>query len=133
MNIQQQTTSQVADTETVMADNEDLDPPTPQDISNMFSATDLLSCSSSDSAKYKRAWLKAKVIRSSILSSGECPAAYSRALFIALKQKENASFMTVTGAILPKQYANAIARHEQNKKYHPMQHQSVINENKYNA
>ena len=32
VNIQQQTTSEVADTETVMADNEELDTPTPQDI-----------------------------------------------------------------------------------------------------
>ena len=70
MNIQQQTTLEVANTETVMADNEELDPPPPQDISNLFSAADLLSCSSSDSAKYKRAWLKAKLIRSSYLSAG---------------------------------------------------------------
>ena len=43
---------EVADTETVMADNEDLDSPPPQDISNVFAAVDLSSCSSSDSAKY---------------------------------------------------------------------------------
>ena len=72
MNIQQPTTSKVANTETVMAYNEDLDLPPPQDISNLFSAADLSSCSSSDSKKYKRAWLKAKVIRSSILSAGGC-------------------------------------------------------------
>ena len=35
MNIQQQTTSEVANTETVMDYNEDLDPPPPQDISNV--------------------------------------------------------------------------------------------------
>ena len=67
VNIQQQTTLEVADTDTVMADNEELDPPPPQDISNVFSAADLSSCSSSDSDKYKCAWLKAKVIRSSVL------------------------------------------------------------------
>ena len=39
MNIQQQTTLEVADTETVMSDNEDLDPPPPQDISNVFAVT----------------------------------------------------------------------------------------------
>ena len=72
-NIQQQTTSGVADTDTVMADNEDIDPPLPQDISNVFTVTDLSSHSSSDSNKYKRAWLKARVIRSSILSGVECP------------------------------------------------------------
>ena len=33
MNIQQQTTSEVADAETVMGDNEELDTPPPQDIS----------------------------------------------------------------------------------------------------
>ena len=48
MNIRQQTTSEVADTETVMADNEELDPPTTQDIPNVFAAKDLLSRSSSD-------------------------------------------------------------------------------------
>ena len=40
-NIQQPTTSEVADTETVMTYNEDLDLPPPQDISNVFAATDL--------------------------------------------------------------------------------------------
>ena len=52
-----------------MADNEELDTPQPQYISNVFVAADLSSCSSSDSAKYKRAWLKAKEIRSYILSA----------------------------------------------------------------
>ena len=50
--------------------NEELDPPPPQDISNVFAAADLSSRSSSDSAKYKPAWIKEKVIRYSILSSG---------------------------------------------------------------
>ena len=53
MNIQQQNTLDVSDTETLMADNEDIDPPPPHDISNVFAAADLSSCSSSDSAKYK--------------------------------------------------------------------------------
>ena len=65
-NIQQQTTSEVANTETVMTDNEELDPPSPQDISNVSEAPDLSSQPSYDSDKYKRAWLKAKVIRFSI-------------------------------------------------------------------
>ena len=43
MNIQQPTSSEVANTETVMAYNEDLYPPPPQDISNVFAAVDLLS------------------------------------------------------------------------------------------
>ena len=55
-----------------MAYNEDLDPPPPHDISNVFAAADLLSQSSYDSVKYKLAWHRAKGIRSSILSSGEC-------------------------------------------------------------
>ena len=62
MNIQQQTTSEVADKNTVMADNEELDPQPPQEINNLFAATDFSSRSSSDSAKYKCACLKAKVI-----------------------------------------------------------------------
>ena len=70
MNIQKPTTSEVTNAETVMAYNEDLDLPLPQDISNLFAAADLLSSSLYDSNKYKLAWLKAKVIRSSILSAG---------------------------------------------------------------
>ena len=50
-----------------MGYNEDIDPPPPHDISNMFSSAELLSCSSYYSDKYKRLWLKAKVTRSSIL------------------------------------------------------------------
>ena len=70
MNIQQPTTSELDDTETVMTYNEDLDPPPPQDIWNVSAAAELLSHSSSDSVKYKHAWLTAKVIFSSILSAG---------------------------------------------------------------
>ena len=40
MNIKQPTTSEVSDTDKVMAYNEDLDPPPPQDILNMFAAGD---------------------------------------------------------------------------------------------
>ena len=39
--------------------------------------------------------------------------------------------MAVTGTIFPKQYANAITRHEQKEK-NPMQHLLEINENKQN-
>ena len=49
MNIQQKTASEVAGTETVMADNEELDTPQQQDISNVFAAAYLSSSSSSDS------------------------------------------------------------------------------------
>ena len=70
MNIQQPTTSEVSNTDTVMDYNDDLDPPPPQDISNMFSSEDLSSQSSSDSSKYKGAWHKARVICSFILSDG---------------------------------------------------------------
>ena len=102
MNIQQQNTSGVFDTDKVMADNEELDPPPPQVISNVFAASDLSPSSSSDSAKYKRAWLKAKVIRSSILSAGECPGTYNIELYIALNHKEIAPIMAVTVAIFQK-------------------------------
>ena len=67
--------------------NEDLDPPPPQNISDVFAASDLSSHSSSDSAKYKSAWIKEKVIRSSILSAGQCPDACSRSLSISLNHK----------------------------------------------
>ena len=85
-----------------MSGNEDRDPSPSQDISNVFAAADLSSQSSYDPAKYKHSWHRAKVIRSSILSSGESPDAQSRALFIALNHKEIASIMAVTGAIFPK-------------------------------
>ena len=58
MNIQQRTTSEVSNTDKVMYDNEELDPPPTQDIYNVFAMSDLSSCSSSDSDKYKRARLK---------------------------------------------------------------------------
>ena len=63
-----------------MGYNEDIDTPPPQDISNVFAVADLSSQSSYDTVKYKRAWHRSKVIRSSILSSGEIPDAQSRAL-----------------------------------------------------
>ena len=61
-----------------MDDNEGLDPPPLQDLSNVFAAADLSSCSSSDSAKYNHACIKEKVIPYSILSAGEYPDACSR-------------------------------------------------------
>ena len=84
-----------------MDSNEDIDTPTPQDISNVFAAADLSSQSSYDTVKYKRAWHRAKVICSSILSSGESPDAQSRAFSIAMNHREIASIMAVTGTILP--------------------------------
>ena len=49
-NIKQPTTSEVANTETVMGYNEDIDTPPTQDISNVFAAADLSYQSSYDSA-----------------------------------------------------------------------------------
>ena len=77
INIQQQNTLEVANTYTVITDNEEPYHLQPQDILNVFAAAELSSCSSSNSAKYKRAWLKTKVICSFILSAGECPATCS--------------------------------------------------------
>ena len=68
-----------------------MDPQPPWYIYNVFTAVDLFYLSSSDSAKYKRACLNAKVIRFSILSFGECPDACSRALSIATNQEKIAS------------------------------------------
>ena len=104
--IQQPTTSEVANIETLISGNEDIDTPPTQDISNVFAAADLSSQSSYDTVKYKRAWYRAKGIISSILSSGESPDAHSRAFSIALNNREIAFIMAVTGTILPKQYAN---------------------------
>ena len=93
-----------------MADNEELYPPPPQYLLNVFAAIDLSYRSSSYSAKYKRACRKAKVICYSILSAGECPDACSRELSISLNHKSIATIMAVTGAIFQKIYANAITR-----------------------
>ena len=82
----------------------------------MFAAADLLSQSSHDTVQYKCEWHRAKIIRSSILSSGEIPDAHSRALSIALNHREIASIMAVTGTILPKRYANVITQHEKKEK-----------------
>ena len=68
----------------------------------MLAVADLSSSSSSNSAKYKCAWIKAKLIRCYILYARECPDACSRALFIALKHKEISSIMAVTSANFPK-------------------------------
>ena len=86
----------------MIAYNEELYPPPQQDIPNVYAASDLSSHSSSDSEKYKCAWLKAKSIRFSILSAEECPDPCSRALYIALNHKEIASIMAVTSVISPK-------------------------------
>ena len=99
-----------------MDGNEDIDTTPPQDILNVFAASDLSSQSSYDKDKYKRAWHRAKGISSSILSSGEIPDVQSRELSIALNHREIESIMAVTGTILPKRYANVITRHEQKKK-----------------
>ena len=53
--IQQTTKSEVANKKKVMDYNEDLYPPPPHDISNVFAAADLSSQSSYDSVEYKRA------------------------------------------------------------------------------
>ena len=101
-NIQQPTTSEVSNTETVMGYNEEIDNVLRQDISNVFAEADLSYQSSYDTVKYKHAWHRAKGIRSSILSSGESPDAHSRSLSIAMNHREIASIMAMTGTILPK-------------------------------
>ena len=105
MNIKEPTTSEVANTETVMAYKEDIDTPQPQDTSNVFAAAELSSQSSYDAVKYKRAWHRPKGIHSSILSAEEIPDAQSRALYIAMNHREIAFIMAVTGTISPKRYA----------------------------
>ena len=94
----------------------------------MFLLVDLLSQSSSNQLNRKSSWYQARVIRSSILSSGESPDACSRSLSIAMNYKEISSIMAATGTISPKIYANEITQHEQKKKIFPMQHLSVIDE-----
>ena len=102
INIQQPNELEVADTETLLAYNKDIDPPPSQDISNVFTSADLLSHSSYDSAKYKRARQKAKVIHSSFLYTVECPDAFIRSLYIALNHNEIASIVALTGPFFQK-------------------------------
>ena len=85
-----------------MAGNEEIDTPPPQDISNVFAVADLSSQSSYDTVKYKRAWHREKVIRSSILFSGESPDAQSRELSIALNHIDISFSMAVNRTTLPK-------------------------------
>ena len=108
MNIQQRTTSKVANTEIVMEDNKELDTLRSQDILNVFAAAELPYHSSSDSAEYKRAWPKAKVIRSSILSAGECLTHVVEHYPLYLIRKNVFPLWLATSAIFPKQYSNAI-------------------------
>ena len=61
-----------------MGYNEDIDPPPPHDISNVFAASYFSSQSPYDLVIYKRAWQRSKGIRSSILSSGKSLDACSR-------------------------------------------------------
>ena len=110
-----------------MGNNEDIDLPPPQDISNMFAAAGLSSQSSYYTVKYKRAWHRAKGIHSSILSSGESTDSQSRALSIALNHREIASIMAVTGTIFPKGYASVITQHKQKKNNCHMQYLLEIN------
>ena len=114
----------------MIAYNEDLDPPPPQDILNLFASADFPSQSSYGSAKYKCAWHKAKIIRSYILSAGESTDACSIALSIALNNKEIASIMAVTGTIFQKYMPMQLPNMNKRKKYCLMQYLSVINENK---
>ena len=58
-NNKQPTTLELANIERVMAGNEDIDTPPPQDISNVFAAADLSSQSSYDTVKFKCAWHRA--------------------------------------------------------------------------
>ena len=96
----------------------------------MFAAADLSSQSSYDTVKYKRAWHRAKGIRSSILSSGESPDARSIVLSIVLNHRDIASIMAVTSTILPKRYVTVITQQKQKKNNCLMQHLMEINENK---
>ena len=51
-NIQQKTTPEVANTETVMGYNEDIDPPPPHDISNVLATSDVVCCWILPSARF---------------------------------------------------------------------------------
>ena len=105
-----------------MGYNEYIDPPPPQDTSNVFAAADLSSQSSYDTVKYKRAWHRAKGIRSSILSFGESPDAQSREFYIALNHREIASIMEVTGTIFAKTICQCNKPTQTKEKYCHMQH-----------
>ena len=70
------------------------------------------------------------VIVSSILSAGEFPDAFSRALSIAMHHKETAFIMVVTNAIFPKNMTVQLPNKNKRKKYCPMQQLMLINKKK---
>eukprot|EP00978_Attheya_sp_CCMP212_P001878 scaffold3890_cov33-Attheya_sp.AAC.6 len=93
-----------------------IDPPVPQDLSNVFAASGLSSYTSTSSAEYKRSWRKAQAIKQSILSTGDTTEECSKALFIALTHPSMQPIFAITGAIVPQQFASAIQFQEQKAK-----------------
>eukprot|EP00978_Attheya_sp_CCMP212_P024273 scaffold76016_cov51-Attheya_sp.AAC.2 len=93
-----------------------LDPPVPQDLSNVFAASGLSSYTSTSSAEYKRSWRKAQAIKESILSAGDTTEECSKALVLALTHPLMKPIFAISGAIVPPQFASAIQFQEQKAK-----------------
>ena len=110
----------------MVADNEDIDLPPPQEVSNVFAATDLSSCSSYYSNKYICGCLKAKLIRSCILFDRECPDACSRALSIAPNHEKLHPLWPLPAPFCQNNMPMQLPDMNKRNKYCSMQHQLVI-------
>jgi hypothetical protein len=93
-----------------------MEPPSPQDLSNVFAASALNSSLDRNSAEYKHAWRKAQEIKLAILAAGDSPEACSQSLSIALNHASMTPIVAITGAIVPRQFASALHQQAQKTK-----------------
>jgi hypothetical protein len=92
-----------------------IEPPLAQDLSNIFAASSSTSSMDKSSPEYKHAWRKAQKIKLAILAAGD-PEACSQSLSIALNHASLTPIVTITGAIVPRQFASALHQQVQKTK-----------------
>jgi hypothetical protein len=93
-----------------------IEPPLAQDLSNIFAASSSTSSIDKSSPEYKHAWRKAQKIKLAILAAGDTPEACSQSLSIALNHATLTTIVTITGAIVPRQFASALHQQVQKTK-----------------
>ena len=93
-----------------------IEPPLAQDLSNIFAASSSTSSIDKSSPEYKHAWRKAQKIKLAILAAGDTPEACSQSLSIALNHASLTPIVTITGAIVPRQFASALHQQVQKTK-----------------
>jgi hypothetical protein len=93
-----------------------IEPPLAQDLSNIFAASSSTSSMNKSSLEYKHAWRKAQKIKLAILAAGDTPEACSQSLSIALNHASLTPIVSITGAIVPRQFASALHQQERKRK-----------------